>query len=59
MLPISSMIARAIKRYGAEDHRVLMLKLMYISLSKDGKYTYKDIVDYYYKEILKKTVDKK
>ena len=59
MPPISSMIAKAIKKYGAEDHRVLVLKLMYISLRNDGKYTYKDIVDYYYKVILKKTVDKK
>lgn len=59
MPPISSMIAKAIKKYGENDHRVLMLKLMYISLNNDGKYTYKDIVDYYYKEILKKTVDKK
>lgn len=59
MLPISSMIARAIRKYGMDDHRVLMLKLMYISLRNDGKYTYEDIVDYYYKEILKKTVDKK
>jgi len=54
MPPISSMITKAIKKYGENDHRVLMLKLMYISLNNDGKYTYKDIVDYYYKEILKK-----